>query len=199
MIEELSNELNLSEQQIYKWFWDTKKKVEEDTAIAKQMSKGIREDRGNTWRSDKEVIGVDGRDGAGVMMTPQQIKTALKINQIAAEREAEFESIAATLGLDIDRIALEIVSEPSPDGRRQVVRRINKESFKGSSIHEVVSFDKLSMMNLPTLNKQSSRPGLSVTTKQQSREKPEKPVPTLPPISQRFIADDPFFHESGPS
>jgi hypothetical protein len=35
-------------------------------------------------------------------MTPQQIKTALKINQIAAEREAEFESIALQLGLDIE-------------------------------------------------------------------------------------------------
>jgi len=27
---ELSHELNLSENQIYKWFWDTKKKVDED-------------------------------------------------------------------------------------------------------------------------------------------------------------------------
>ncbi|MFM7856540.1 MAG: homeobox domain-containing protein [Flammeovirgaceae bacterium] len=27
---ELSQELNLSENQIYKWFWDTKKKVDED-------------------------------------------------------------------------------------------------------------------------------------------------------------------------
>jgi len=26
----LSQELNLSENQIYKWFWDTKKKVDED-------------------------------------------------------------------------------------------------------------------------------------------------------------------------
>lgn len=31
----LSEELNLKENQIYKWFWDTKKKVEEDTRIAK--------------------------------------------------------------------------------------------------------------------------------------------------------------------
>lgn len=42
MITNLSRELNLTEQQIYKWFWDTKKKVEEDTAIAKAMSKDIR-------------------------------------------------------------------------------------------------------------------------------------------------------------
>ena len=27
---DLVNELDLTEQQIYKWFWDTKKKVEED-------------------------------------------------------------------------------------------------------------------------------------------------------------------------
>jgi hypothetical protein len=35
-------------------------------------------------------------------MTPQQIKTALKINQMAAERETEFEQIARQLGLDIE-------------------------------------------------------------------------------------------------
>ncbi len=29
-IMELSNKLKLKEQQIYKWFWDTKKKVDED-------------------------------------------------------------------------------------------------------------------------------------------------------------------------
>ena len=30
-ITNLANELNLKENQIYKWFWDTKKKVDEDT------------------------------------------------------------------------------------------------------------------------------------------------------------------------
>lgn len=60
----------------------------------------------------------------GDRLTPQQIKTALKINQIAAEREADFESIAKQLGLDIDREALNLVSAPSPTGRRQIVRRI---------------------------------------------------------------------------
>lgn len=37
-IEQLSLQLNLKENQIYKWFWDTKKKVEEDTALARQMN-----------------------------------------------------------------------------------------------------------------------------------------------------------------
>jgi len=35
----LAEELNLHENQIYKWFWDTKKKVEEDNLkLAKQIS-----------------------------------------------------------------------------------------------------------------------------------------------------------------
>lgn len=121
----------MSEQQIYKWFWDTKKKVEEDTILAREMGKGVKEENGalkKGWATDQTIVGVDGRDGLGSMMTPQQIKTALKINQIAAEREAEFESIAETLGIDIDKIALDLVSAPSPTGRRQVVRRINKGS-----------------------------------------------------------------------
>lgn len=82
VITALSSELNLSEQQVYKWFWDTKKKVEEDTMLAREMSNrpdiaGL----SKVWSTDKrDVIGVDGRDGFGSMMTPQQIKTALKIN-----------------------------------------------------------------------------------------------------------------------
>ena len=30
----------MKENQIYKWFWDTKKKVEEDTQLAKKMGHG---------------------------------------------------------------------------------------------------------------------------------------------------------------
>ena len=38
-ITQLAEELNLHENQIYKWFWDTKKKVEEDNLkLAKQIS-----------------------------------------------------------------------------------------------------------------------------------------------------------------
>ena len=40
MITALADELNLKENQIYKWFWDTKKKVDEDTQLARQMSIG---------------------------------------------------------------------------------------------------------------------------------------------------------------
>ena len=71
----LSEELNLKENQIYKWFWDTKKKVEEDTALARQM-----QEQEGSKRSSSKVIGVEGRDGLGERMTPQQIKTALKIH-----------------------------------------------------------------------------------------------------------------------
>lgn len=56
--------------------------------------------------------------GNDVTMTPQQIKTALKINQEAAEREQEFESIARELGIDVEDKALKLVSLPSPTNRR---------------------------------------------------------------------------------
>ena len=47
-ITELANELNLKENQIYKWFWDTKKKVEEDTQLAKQIS--MTSKRQTSWK-----------------------------------------------------------------------------------------------------------------------------------------------------
>ena len=37
-----------------------------------------------------------------------------------------------TLGLDIEGMALQIVSEPSPNNRRQTVRKVNATSSKGS-------------------------------------------------------------------
>ena len=81
---------------------------------------------------ERECIGVDGKDGRGEQMTPQQIKTALKIHQLAGEKEADFESIAATLGLDIEAQAYALVSEPSPKNTRQTVRKVNAPSPKGS-------------------------------------------------------------------
>ena len=51
-------------------------------------------------------------------MTPQQIKTALKIHKDACEKEADFEAIAMDLGLNIEQIALDIVSAPSPTNCR---------------------------------------------------------------------------------
>ena len=98
-IENLSNELNLKENQIYKWFWDTKKKVDEDTEIAKKTNFGGAKDKRQSWqqasrnsftrqdsqghlmkpKASKECIGVDGKV-SGELMTPQQIKTALKIH-----------------------------------------------------------------------------------------------------------------------
>ena len=67
----LSEELNLKENQVYKWFWDTKKKVEEDTILARKMGKtpGMFTDEfggySKTWKKEKECIGVDGKDGKG--------------------------------------------------------------------------------------------------------------------------------------
>ena len=60
-----------------------------------------------SWVKERDqCIGVDGKDGRGERLTPQQIKTALKINKDAAEKDADFESIANQLNLQIDRIAL---------------------------------------------------------------------------------------------
>ena len=92
-IAELSNNLDLKENQVYKWFWDTKKKVEEDTQEAKKMAQDPR-NLGDQNKKQKACLGVVGQDGLGDKLTPQQVKTALKIHQISVEKEADFESIA---------------------------------------------------------------------------------------------------------
>ena len=50
-------QLNLGESQVYKWFWDTKKRYE-----------------------DVSLLGVNGIASNGQMLTKQQIKNALKLN-----------------------------------------------------------------------------------------------------------------------
>ena len=74
-IKQLAKELNLKSNQIYKWFWDTKKKVEEDTILAKQLGKNPNmvdnEEYARAMRRERECIGVDGRDGSGKRLTPQ--------------------------------------------------------------------------------------------------------------------------------
>lgn len=85
-ITKLSAQLNLKENQIYKWFWDTKKKVEEDTELARKMNMGSSSQSRNAMganrrgfsrmasnissKSGRECIGVDGKDGHGEQMTP---------------------------------------------------------------------------------------------------------------------------------
>ena len=99
-ITQLSEDLGLKENQIYKWFWDTKKKVEEDTVLARKMSmsgrrpttsssavsakrsnnqaqtllrsqKSLLRQASNVSNKSRECIGVDGKDGFGEQMTPQ--------------------------------------------------------------------------------------------------------------------------------
>ena len=84
---DLVNELDLTEQQIYKWFWDTKKKVEEDEQLAQEMGADISvilDEEGcqtvKAWRQSRETQGLDGKDGFGNPLTPLQIKTAIKIH-----------------------------------------------------------------------------------------------------------------------
>lgn len=50
------------------------------------------------------------------------------------------------LGLDIEGMALQIVSEYSPTNRRQVVRKINAPSGKGSMAFDEVPSFSLSIM-----------------------------------------------------
>ena len=96
-------------------------------------------DSGGNLAPPKEIAGVDGM-GGGERMTPQQIKTALKIHKAAKEKEEDFEKIASNLGLNIEQMALDIVSAPSPTNRRQIVRRLQGGSTGKASMQRNNSF-----------------------------------------------------------
>ena len=69
-ITRLSEDLDLKENQVYKWFWDTKKKVEEDTNEAKKMASDPK-NLGDPTRGQRPCLGVVGQDGLGEKLTPQ--------------------------------------------------------------------------------------------------------------------------------
>jgi hypothetical protein len=68
-------------------------------------------------------------DGTGRPLTPQQVKFAMKLQKENENKEEEFESIARTLGIDVDGEALKIVNKQSVTGKRQVVRRISPRGY----------------------------------------------------------------------
>ena len=80
---------------------------------------------------------------------------------MAAEKEADFESIARTLGLDIEKMALKIVSAPSPTNRRQTVRKVTAPSSLGGSVlgGTVPSFNLNMMKNPLRLGRKDSQGG----------------------------------------
>ena len=75
--------LGLKPKQIYKWFWDTKKKVEENPEFATYLTTTDAEfdQLSNTINKQKDFIRVEGRNGSGKKLTPQEIKQAIRINQ----------------------------------------------------------------------------------------------------------------------
>ena len=53
----------------------------------------------------------------------------MKLQKENENKEEEFESIARTLGIDVDGEALKIVNKASVAGKRQVVRRISPKGY----------------------------------------------------------------------
>lgn len=111
-IERQARLLDLRIDQIYKWFWDTRKKVEEDNSLAQKS-----EDKLTAKGPGSKAI-VQGRSGLGDELTPQQIKTALKVSQDAEVEHNEFIRLAYSLKIDVEKIAQDLIALPSPQGTR---------------------------------------------------------------------------------
>lgn len=94
------------------------------------------------WRKYRECQGLEGKDGLGTPLTPIQIKTAMKIHQLAAEKTEDYDLLAIELNLNIDEDADGIIKEHSPLGSRQILRKYNVK-------HEYVPFS-FSEMTTPT-------------------------------------------------
>ena len=52
------------------------------------------------------------------------MRVAVNLHKANENKEEEFESIARMLGIDVEDLAQQILNNESPQGRRQVVRRM---------------------------------------------------------------------------
>ena len=111
--------LNLKKRTIYKWFWDTHKNEKAKAVLVKKMKNTAGSDNKD---SETEKCQVEGKDGQGEELDHQQISTALQIYGKSATWADDFESIANSMGLSIERAAQKIILRPSPDGTRQVIK-----------------------------------------------------------------------------
>lgn len=111
---------------------------------------------------------------------------------MAAEKEADFESIAKQLNLNIDKLAYEIVSLPSPTNRRQTVRKVNAPpSRHASSTTNPISFT-LNMIRNPNTNesgdggsKHSPKPVGFTKLRQSAALKQGSAQQSVPRLAQR--------------
>ena len=85
-ISDLSLELNLTENQVYKWFWDTNKRVDQKHDAPQQQSED----------------------------SSQNIAMVSRAISQAQNCKDEFEELAIHLGLDIQGLANEVLDEESP-------------------------------------------------------------------------------------
>ena len=101
----------MQEQQIYKWFWDTQKKVKEDEETARNLGQDaslVRDENGSKtvklWQSSKECKdqGYDGHYGHGAKLLPLDIKTAIKNYKADREKMQDYDELANLLNLAIE-------------------------------------------------------------------------------------------------
>ena len=93
----LGKELNLTTDQIYKWFWDKKTKLHEAMILVTEMGKidHINDKKYiNELRKEKKCQSIDGKDGRGNRLSANQINKALLKSQVTIEEKGEFDSLA---------------------------------------------------------------------------------------------------------
>ena len=76
----IAERMGLSFQKTWKWFWDTKQKIQKHTVLVKKIEKGER-------------------------LTCQEFKTATFINKDAKRKQFNVETLADNLTLNTDRLA----------------------------------------------------------------------------------------------
>ena len=76
----------------------------------------------------RETQGWEGRYGNTTIMTPADIKVAIKTFEAANEKKQDYDELAEELCLDIEGDAQMLLGQSSPAGFRQIIRRFDSRT-----------------------------------------------------------------------
>ena len=106
---EIAEEMNMKENQIYKWFWEIKHKQQDEQEMEenRHLSHLTDEQKFEVFVSKalkqyREKMQLSGWDGTGRKLTADEVLTSVKIHCQANKKEEEYEALAKELGFDTD-------------------------------------------------------------------------------------------------
>ena len=183
-IENLAAELQLKVPQVYKWFWDMNRKVDNCVDVNTATAAAQAAQLGNKPPS-KSTVAVKGLSNE---LCAQAFPNLPDLGNIQPD---EFELLAIEVGIDVEKLAQEIIDSKDTNDGRQIVKRVRRVVKKNDEDFEMQESPKALKKETSTAKKETPPVKIEMPTlrtrksKQASVESEAKPVTKTPEIKAK--------------